>query len=107
MATRDRTSELLAGPRWPELLIGGPARARRRDDLLLAPFAALGGLLGLMLGACCLVLASAPPPLLRPAEGLLLLARVAVIVPIPAVLGGRMGLQLGQQVLRWLRRSCR
>jgi hypothetical protein len=104
----NRQSELLAGPRWPELLMGAAHRTPPRDELLLAPLAAIGGLLGLMVGACCLVaLASPTPPLLRPAEGLLLLARVAVVVPIPAALGGRMGLRLGQQVLRWMRRSRR
>src|SRR5690606_10231328 len=65
----------------------------------------VGGLLGLVFGAGCLVWASAPPPLLRPAAGLLLLARVAVVVPPAVVLGGRLAVQLGEQVLRWVRRS--
>ncbi|HVI03028.1 MAG TPA: hypothetical protein VM869_30240 [Enhygromyxa sp.] len=89
---------------WPELLIDAAKRARR-DELVLALLAAIGGFLGLLVGACCLVWASAPPPLLRPAEGLMLLARVAAVVPVPAVLGGRLALQLGEQLLRWVRHS--
>ncbi|MFO7566138.1 MAG: hypothetical protein R6X02_26065 [Enhygromyxa sp.] len=96
--------DLLERPPWPELLIAEPGRARR-EELLLAGLAALGGLLGVILGAGCLVWASAPPPLLRPAAGIVLLARVAVVVPLPAVVGGRVALQLGEQLLRWVRRS--
>lgn len=72
---------------------------------MLGILASLGGLLGLLLGAGLLVAASAPPPLLRPATGLWLLFRVALVVPLPAVLGGRLALQLGEQLLRWVRRS--
>lgn len=89
---------------WPELLIDAAKRARR-DELILALLAAIGGFLGVLLGAGCLVWVSAPPPLVRPAEGLMLLARVAVVVPGPAVLGGRLALQLGENLLRWVRRS--
>jgi hypothetical protein len=89
---------------WPELLLAEAVRARR-EELLLAVLAAIGGFLGLLIGAGCLVWASAPPPLLRPAEGLMLLARVAVVVPAPAVLGGCVGLQLGGQLLRWIRHA--
>jgi hypothetical protein len=94
----------LERPPWPELLIAESNRARH-DELILAGLAAIGGLLGLLLGAGCLVWASAPPPLLRPAAGFLLLLRVAVVVPLPAMLGGRLALQLGEQLLRWVRRS--
>ena len=84
--------------RWPELLPElqiDAAKQTRRDELLLALLAAIGGFCGLLMAAGCLVWASAPPPLLRPAEGLMLLARVAAVVPLPAVLGGRLALQLG------------
>jgi hypothetical protein len=76
------------------------ARRRFREELVPGLLAGLGGLLGLVLGALCLVLLSAPPPLLRPAEGLALLLRVILVVPLPAVLGGRVGLRVGEQVLR-------
>jgi hypothetical protein len=89
---------------WPELLIEAAKRARR-DELILALLAAVGGFLGVLFAAGGLVWVSAPPPLLRPAEGLMLLARVAVVVPVPAVLGGRLALQLGEQLLRWVRHS--
>lgn len=94
----------LGRPSWPELLLVEAERGRR-DELMLGLFAGVGGLLGLIVGAGLLVWASAPPPLLRPAAGLLLLARVAVVVPLPAVLGGRLAVQLGEQLLRWVRRS--
>lgn len=90
--------------RWPELLID-VAKRTRRDELILALLAAVGGFLGLLIAAGGLVWASAPPPLLRPVDGLMLLARVAVVVPIPAVLGGRLALQLGEQLLRRVRHS--
>lgn len=76
------------------------ARRRIREELVPGLLAGLGGLLGLVLGALALVLLSAPPPLLRPAEGLALLLRVALVVPLPAVLGSRAGLRLAEQVLR-------
>ncbi len=84
---------------WPELLLLASDHSRR-EELLLALLAGAGGLLGVCFGAGLLVLASAPPPLLRPAEGVLLLARVAVVIPVPAVLGGRLLMQLGEQLLR-------
>jgi hypothetical protein len=91
-----------SGPPWPELLLLEAGRARR-EELLLATLAGIGGFIGLLFGAGLLVWASAPPPLLRPAEGLMLLARVAVVVPVPALLGGRAAVQIGEQLLRWVR----
>lgn len=99
----DRDRDPLDRPLWPELWLLGADRARR-EEVLLAVLAGIGGLLGVLFGSGMLVLASAPPPLLRPAEGLMLLARVAVVIPVPAVLGGRLAMQLGQQLLRWTRR---
>ena len=95
---RDREADAMR-PGWPELLFGDPSRARR-EELVLALLAALGGLFGVLLGAGALVLASAPPPLLRPAEGLALAVRVLVVIPIPVLLGGRAALRAGEQLLR-------
>jgi hypothetical protein len=89
-------------PSWPDLLVGGcPTwRSRLLGELLLALLAAVGALLGMLFAAGVLVYASAPPPILRPAEGLALLARVAVTIPLPILLGGRLGIRLGQHLLR-------
>jgi hypothetical protein len=100
----DRERDTLDRPSWPELLLVGANRARR-EEVMLGLFAGVGCVAGLLLGAGMLVWASAPPPLLRPADGLLLLARLAVVVPVPVVLGGRLALQLGEQLLRWVRHS--
>ena len=88
-------------PDWRALL-SSFARQRPQDDLVPALFAATGATLGLLLGAGALVLASAPPPLLRPASGLALIARLALVVPLPALVGGHLGMQLGSALLRWL-----
>lgn len=98
----DRERGALARPLWPELLVRESTRARR-DEFMLALLAGVGGFLGVLVGATVLVCLR--EWLDHPAEGPLLLTRVALVIPVPVLLGGRAALEFGELLLRRVQRA--